>query len=116
MRGKVPFRPPRSPRYHLCAMCRYHRRQRMAAHWHHLIGRQRLHRYVGEQSLLPVEAFALERRLTHDERNLMALCKSCHTDRHGGLEAVIPRAALPEDAWEFARELGLEHVLERRYV
>jgi len=87
-----------------------------AHHWHHIIGRQRLHRYVLDQQLLPIEAFALERALIHDERNLLPICATHHLSRKGGLDAVIPIELLPGAAWAFAHDLGLEYVLEKQYA
>jgi hypothetical protein len=110
MRRKAPFRPKDPPRKHPCLLC-----GKTANHWHHLITRQRLRRYVDRQGLLPVEAFALELRLVNDQRNLVALCVHCHLDRRGGLEAEIPGELLPEGAWEFADEIDMEHVMLRRY-
>jgi hypothetical protein len=116
-RKKASFRPTISPRHRVCVLCvREGAERQMAHHWHHLISRQRLRRYVDRQGLLPIEAYGLERRLINDPRNLMALCFSHHLNRKGGLDAVIPRDAIPEAAWEFARELDMEHVLERRYA
>jgi hypothetical protein len=116
MRPKAQFRPTRSPRHQICVVCVLERQQQRGAHhWHHLISRARLRRYVDRQGLLPIEAFALERKLIHDERNLMALCASHHLTWKKGLETPVPLEVIPDGAWEFARELDMEHVLERRY-
>ena len=65
---------------------------------------------------MPIEAFALERRLINDLRNLMALCVHCHLDSRRGLDARVPYEAIPEAAWQFAREIDMERALEQRYA
>jgi len=109
-RRRAPFAPRDPPRKHPCALC-----FKVANHWHHVIPRQILRRYVDRQGLMDRDAYGLERRLVNDHRNLLSLCAHCHLDRKGGLEAEIPADRLPAGVWEFARELDLDYILERRY-
>jgi len=109
-RRRAPFVPRDPPRKHPCAVC-----FKVAHHWHHLISQQLLRRYVDRQGLMDRDAYALERRLVNDHRNLQALCVHCHLDQKKGLSGIVPSETIPDCAWEFARELDMEYVLERRY-
>jgi hypothetical protein len=56
-------------------------------------------------------------RVRWDTRNRLAICELCH-ERHHSRHRPIKRAVLERHApkvFQFARELGLSHVLEREY-
>lgn len=50
----------------------------------------------------------------YDPRNGMPLCRYHHGRHESGAERV-PRELLADDHWEFAREHGMEYMLERMY-
>jgi hypothetical protein len=55
----------------------------------------------------------------YDTRNAMVLCEdpapdACHSGHTSAMRR-IPRSALSAENWEFAREHGLEYVLEAEY-
>jgi hypothetical protein len=52
--------------------------------------------------------------LLWDSANALPLCRDCHDANHTRSRPV-PRHLIPEQAWEFAAELGLTHVLTRLY-
>jgi len=66
--------------------------------------------------LIPKQA--LRRRGLHeyvwDPRNGIGACERAHRRSDSGLER-FPVEVIPESAWEFARELGLEWYLEKLY-
>lgn len=85
-----------------CAACGSH----VNVQAHHIIARAELR----DRGLL---------HLVWDTRNRLPLCAEpapnrCH-DRHTCAFKRVPLAILPEAAWEFAREIGLEWYLERFY-
>jgi hypothetical protein len=82
---------------------------------HHVVPAQRLRRYVKGLRLPPEEAATVRRRLLFDPRNGIPVGRRCHENHENG-HARIPRLLLPSSAEEFARELGLEYVLDRLYV
>ena len=49
-----------------------------------------------------------------DARNGMPLCSKCHQQHETAFKRV-PRHLVPATALEFARELGVEHVIDRYY-
>ena len=67
----------------------------------------------------PLSQQALRKRglqdLLWDDRNSMGLCYRHHR-RHDNRTQVLPRALLQDSAWEFAREVGLDWMLEKRYL
>lgn len=58
----------------------------------------------------PVE----QRALIADERNLIWLCMPCHF-RHENAFRRVPFAVLPQEALDFADEVGLSHLIDRYY-
>ena len=77
---------------------------------HHVISQQRLKKYARENSL---PAMRLLEILT-DPRNSIVLCKRHHGNHTVRMER-IPMSAIPDAAWEFAKELGLEEELIEEY-
>lgn len=77
---------------------------------HHPLPREYLRRMARERGMGAEE----RARLLWDPRNRMAVLRSVH-DRHTRAFERIPAKALTEANWEFAREVGLERVLERQY-
>lgn len=94
-----------------CVMCRRApvAREIRDAHWADLTIREGHH--VIAQRFLKVERRADK---LWDLRNGMCLCRWHHA-RHESHAERVPRAALPAAAVQFARELGLEWLLDREY-
>lgn len=92
---------------------------RRADHWHHFVPQETLRRYVLDWT--PRDRDKVLRRLLHDRRNLAPMCAQGHMagePRQPRFLATLQpfsRAEVPAQAWEFAAELGLTHVLERHY-
>lgn len=74
---------------------------------HHVIAQQRLRRFASAHGMDPVA-------LVWDPRNGMPVARSRH-GQHTLRGHPIPRSALLESNWEFAREHGLDWMLERDY-
>lgn len=74
---------------------------------HHHVPQQVLRR---QARTLGVRAWVL----VWDLRSGVPLCKRCH-ERHTLAVQKVPGWRLPAEAWEFAREIGLEHRLEREH-
>lgn len=66
--------------------------------------------------IIPKQALRRRRLYEHvwDPRNGLGACYRAHTRSDAGLER-FPAERIPEDAWEFARELGLDWMLEKLY-
>lgn len=77
---------------------------------HHVIAQQRLKRYARENDLPAKSLLAL---LT-DPRNSIVVCKRHHGNHTVRVEP-IPMSAIPDAAWEFAKELGLEDEMLKEY-
>jgi hypothetical protein len=92
---------------HLCAVCG----RRRAEAGHHIIRVQTLRKEALSRG------FDFE-RVRWDVRNRLAVCGECH-ERHHKASRRIPLALLRRKApkvFQFARELGLAHVLQRDYA
>jgi cytochrome c553 len=50
----------------------------------------------------------------YDARNALAVCEDCHAKHTSAMER-IPRRCLRPENEQFAKELGLEHLLDRYY-
>ena len=73
-------------------------------------GRLDLHHVIYQQTLRKHGHAGL----TGDFRNMVVLCRFHHEQHHSRFRP-IPAALLPEEAWEFADELGLTWWVERFY-
>jgi hypothetical protein len=94
-----------------CEACPPERRDPGAlVHVHHVIPQQRLKQYASEHHLDQRQLLEL---LT-DARNGLVVCERCH---HGDTSRMEPirREAIHEEAWSFARDLGLEDYVKDRY-
>jgi hypothetical protein len=49
-----------------------------------------------------------------DKRNRLSVCEYRH-EQHTSRYNPIPRSLVPQDALDFAREIGLDYVIERYY-
>lgn len=119
--GDVPFKALHAARGRPCGRCERARRFSdgrpvRAAGWHHWVPQQHLRAYVRGLRLDPGIAKQYLRRLLKDERNLYAVCSSCHQNAEHG-NTPFTREEIPASAWDFARELGEWAVvrLERAY-
>lgn len=81
---------------------------------HHVLPARYIRRYVRSLQLPAAEARKLLRSLLYDPRNGLCLDRRCH-DRHEMAFEHVPYEAIPQKAIQFARELGLEWVLEKLY-
>lgn len=81
---------------------------------HHILPARYIRRYVRALRLPKDEAASLLRSLLYDTRNGMCLGRR-HHDKHETAKERVPQELIPRKAWQFAGELGLEHVLERLY-
>lgn len=114
--GPVKFRPSRPARTEMCARCSTPGKPRRADDWHHWLPQQHIRVYVRGLRLSEDTSRAWLRRLLHDSRNLVALCRACHFD-HEGKARRLSGEEVPHTAWTFALELGPEYVerLHRAY-
>lgn len=97
--------------WHGCEVCEPEKRDPNA--WtevHHVISQRRLKRYAQDNSLPTLRLLEL---LT-DPRNSIVLCRP-HHGNHTVRMNRIPLAKIPDAAWAFARELGLERELMQEY-
>lgn len=76
---------------------------------HHFLPQQMLRAHARTHKLTDSELKAL----LSDRRNRGELCPDCHANEENGNR--VPRELVPASAFEFAEELGLRWVLERRY-
>lgn len=100
-----------------CVVCEWKGREHDEHHEHdphHVLPARYIRRYVRSLRLPADEAAKLLRSLLWDPRNGICLDRRCH-DKHEKAFRRVPREVIPEKAWQFARELGLERVLERAY-
>jgi hypothetical protein len=77
---------------------------------HHVVSQRFLRDLARERGLYAAA-------LLSDPRNRLVLCSgpfSCHA-RHEAAFRRVPRRLVPESAWEFASDLGLEWYVERFY-
>jgi len=85
---------------------------------HHVIGKQPLKRLAAstahDERLDEQSYRTLLTRLLWDPRNGVAVTRSTH-DAHHNRSRPIPRSSLPDCAFAFAREVGLERLIERDY-
>lgn len=81
---------------------------------HHVIGRERLRRYVEGLGLARKDARVLLAQLVWDVRDGLACCTTCH-DLHTRAARRIPRSKLLPCHFEFAAELDLAYVIDRYY-
>lgn len=93
---------------HRCAVCGNRYRRECEAH--HILRVQTLRKQAS------LRGFDFE-RVRWDLRNRLPCCPTCHSRHHSRLRpipAAILRAHAPK-VFQFARELGLLHILEREY-
>lgn len=67
--------------------------------------------------LIPKQALrrrGLAAEVTYDPRNALPACYRAHRRSDSGIER-FPADRIPDEAWEFASELGLGWMLERLY-
>jgi hypothetical protein len=114
--GPVKFRPRRSAQTEPCARCSSPQQPCRADDWHHWLAQQHIRVYVRGLRLSQASSRALLRRLLHDARNLVALCRDCHA-AHELRSRPLTGGEVPHVAWTFALELGPEWVerLHRAY-
>lgn len=100
-------------RRYICPVCREpFRRSQMQVH--HVVAQEKIRQYLSTLRLSRSELAEVRRRRQWDPRNALAVCVGCH-ERHTTATARIPMRVLPEEVWEFAAEIELEHLIERYY-
>jgi hypothetical protein len=73
------------------------------------------HHVLSRQALKKLARDATERRrLIEDERNLVWVCVPCHM-RHENAFRRLSFSVLPQEALDFAEEVGLMHLIDRFY-
>lgn len=77
---------------------------------HHVLPKREIKAYASANGL---DAAQL-RSLLWDPRNGLSLCERDHM-RHERALVRVPLALIPAKAWQFARELGRDWLLERTY-
>lgn len=77
---------------------------------HHVVAKQEIKRVARSARW----EFDREQDALWDVRNGMPLCSRCH-QQHETAFRRVPRRLVPAAAVEFARELGVEHVIDRYY-
>lgn len=81
---------------------------------HHIVPARYIRRYVRSLRLDAPEAAKLLARLLYDPRNGLCLCRRDH-DKHETGYTRVPRELIPSKAFQFARELKLDYVIDRFY-
>lgn len=98
----------------VCPACgKLHRAGEIQAH--HVIGQEQIRRYVNGLRLPLDAALKLLVSLLWDRRNGFPACVRCH-DRHTKAVERLPRALLDRKHEQFAREIGLDYLLDRDYT
>jgi hypothetical protein len=77
---------------------------------HHVVPLQQLRSYASERGLSREAAQVI----FWDVRNRLWTCRQHHSDHESAAER-LPLRLLPDEALEFARELGLERLLAKLY-
>ena len=98
-----------------CAVCgERQRRERLEGH--HVIPQRLIRAHVRSLAhtlkLPDAEAVVLLRRLLWDPRNGVPVHRECHARLERRFATIVPS----DEAWDFARELGLEWWLEKHYA
>jgi 5-methylcytosine-specific restriction endonuclease McrA len=75
---------------------------------HHVLPKADLRNWAAAEHIDPTP-------LIWNVANQLVICRNCH-DRHHSGYARLPRLIISEQAWAFARSLGLDWKLERLYT
>jgi hypothetical protein len=81
---------------------------------HHVLPKAAIKKFVAGLQLAKPEAAERLARLLWDFRNGLPVCRRCHS-RHTSAYKRITIVLLTRKHRQFARELGLEHLLEQTY-
>lgn len=83
---------------------------------HHVIPARYIRAFTDRlrHTMLPREFRPFQAAVLFDVRNGLCLCRDCHEAHETGAERV-PRELVPDSAVWFAREIGLERLIERFY-
>ena len=81
---------------------------------HHVIPARHLRRFVSAMRLEEEKAETMLLVFLYDRRNGVCVCRDCHEDHEKAVRR-IPRSVLPKEAFQFAREIGREWLIERLY-
>lgn len=106
---------PKRRGHRVCAVCEQAPSRENPLQAHHVTEKQAIKKVVAALQLGPREAAEKLGRLLWDFRNGLPVCQRCHS-RHTGAFRRIPIALVTRKHRQFARELGLEHLIEALYA
>lgn len=89
-----------------CAVCG----ERNRVEGHHILPKRDIKQWALSEGLTTADA----QKYLWDERNGLPLCVDCH-QRHETAFQRVPRRLLPDSAFEFAKEMDLDYLLDRYY-
>lgn len=106
---------PKARGHRVCPVCGQVPSAENPFECHHVTEKQAIKKIVAAMQLPPREAAEKLARLLWDFRNGLPVCQRCHS-RHTSAYKRIPLALVTRKHRQFARELGLEHLIEARYA
>lgn len=105
---------PTRGRHHVCPVCGVVPSQTNRFEAHHVTTKEAIKNYVDGLGLDAREAAERLARLLWDFRNGLACCQRCHS-RHTMAKKRISVRLVTRKHRQFARELGLEYLIDRLY-
>lgn len=106
---------PKRGRHRVCPVCGVVPSETNPFEAHHVTTKEAIKKYVASLGLDAREAAERLARLLWDFRNGLPCCQRCHT-KHTMAKKRIPVSLVTRKHRQFAREIGLEYLIERLYA